>query len=99
MTGRIGLVLAALLVGIAAASLIPALSHSVRQAFGLTSAPRPGKAVVKEEPQSAAAEADRAATVKLAPGQIAAAGIDLGPAGPAILTRRITAAGTIVPHA
>jgi cobalt-zinc-cadmium efflux system membrane fusion protein len=99
MIGRIGLVFAALLVGIAAASFIPPLSNSVRHAIGFTTATGSGRAAPKDERQSAGAEADKAAVVKLAPAQIAAAGIDLAPAAPGILTRRITAAGTIVPHA
>jgi len=98
MIGRLGLLLLALLVGIAAASLIPPLSQSVRHAVGQASPSRAGSTASKDDPGGVGREKADAknAGVKISNEQMVAAGITLAKVAPGTLTRRIIAAGTII---
>jgi cobalt-zinc-cadmium efflux system membrane fusion protein len=104
MIGRASLVIVALAVGVAAASLMPGLADAVRKAVGLAAVR--GAAQVREDPTNGA-EARKAnseaggeqQTVKLTNEQIAAARIDLVEARGGTLARRLTVPGTILPDA
>jgi cobalt-zinc-cadmium efflux system membrane fusion protein len=104
MIGRVSLVIVALAVGVAAASLMPGLAQSVRRAIGLASGP--GVVQVRADTTNGAEQgkpklepANEQKNVKLTEEQIAAAGIDLVAARGGTLARRLTVPGTIVPHA
>jgi len=104
MIGRFSLVILALAVGIAGASLMPGLAQSVRKAVGLAS--WQGAAQVRgdttngaepSKPKSKLAEAQQ--DIKLTQEQIAAARIDLVAVQGGSLARRLTVPGTTLPHA
>jgi membrane fusion protein, heavy metal efflux system len=104
MIGRVPLVVVALAVGIAGASLIPGLAQSVRKVVGLASGQ--GAAQVRADTTSGAEPskpksepADEQQSVKLTDEQIAAAGIELLAARAGTLARRLIVPGIIVPHA
>src|SRR5438105_12312960 len=90
--GMIGaLLIVALAVGVAGASLLPEVAQSVRKAVGL--APGQGTAAVRKDTTNGALQR----SIKLTEEQIAAARIDLVEAQGATLARRLTVPGTIVP--
>jgi cobalt-zinc-cadmium efflux system membrane fusion protein len=104
MIGRASLVIVALAVGVAAASLVPGLAESVRKAIGLAAVR--GSVQVREdsttggEPRKPNSEsAGEQQSVKLTGEQIAAARIDLVAVQGGTLARHLTVPGTVLPHA
>src|SRR5262245_54309102 len=104
MIGRASLVIVALAVGVAAASLVPGLAESVRKAIGLAAVR--GSVQVREdsttggEPRKPNSEsAGEQQSVKLTGEQIAAARIDLVAVQGGTLARHLTVHGTVLPHA
>src|SRR5215204_1209608 len=100
MIGRLSLPFVALAVGLAAASLIPGLSQSLRKAVGMASDPiaTPNSAASGGPQRPEAESADEKATINLTDEQVAAAQIDVVTIRPGTLARQITVPGTIVPH-
>src|SRR5215510_7259573 len=104
MIGRASLVIVALAVGVAAASLVPGLAESVRKAIGLAAVR--GAVQVREdyttggEPRKPNSESSgEQQSVKLTGEQIAAARIDLVAVQGGTLARHLTVPGTVLPHA
>src|SRR6266508_1455366 len=101
MIGRLSLLIVALAIGVAVASLVPGLSQSLRKAVGLVS--EPGAAQPRtdsgEQRKAGSEPDDEKQNVKLTEQQITAARIDLVTARGGTLARRMTVPGTIIPHA
>jgi cobalt-zinc-cadmium efflux system membrane fusion protein len=96
MMGRVSVLIAVFVLGIATASLLP----SVRRFVGVP--PEPGAAqprATAAEPQKPDAEPSNQERIKLTGEQIAAAHIDMVAAWGGTLSRRITVPGTIIPIA
>src|SRR5215204_1216166 len=94
---RIFVLIVVLVIGIAAASLIPGLSQGVRfvtgfGSGGVASGPR------QEKPTGEPSE-EKDGSIKLTEEQITAAGVDLAAVQAGTLARRIVVPGTIVPSA
>jgi membrane fusion protein, heavy metal efflux system len=107
MTGRIPVLVGAVAIGIAVASLVPEVPRLLRSTVGLTSieplrAAEPASTDAKRNPTGeagAAPDDEGAAIVKLTDSQIATAGIELAPVQDGTLAHRIIVPGTIVPDA
>jgi cobalt-zinc-cadmium efflux system membrane fusion protein len=101
MIGRLSLLIIALAVGVAVASLVPGLSQSLRKAVGLVSEPgaAPPSVDSGEQRKAASEPADEKQNVKLTEEQIAAARVELVTAQGGTLARRLTVPGTILPGA
>ena len=105
MIGRVAVVIVAVAAGVTVATFVPGLSQSLRNAVGLASGPGgaqlQGTAAGTPELRARRTEPDeeKPALVKLTQDQITAAHIDLTTVRGAILARRITVPGTVVPHA
>src|SRR6266511_3074659 len=101
MIGRLSLLIVALAIGVAVASLVPGLSQSLRKAVGLVS--EPGAAQPRtdsgEQRKAGSEPDDEKQNVKLTEQQITAARIDLVTARGGTLARPMTVPGTIIPHA
>ena len=105
MIGRLSLLILALVVGVAVASLIPGISQSVRKAVGLMSDPGAtqsrGDTASRAEQKKPATEPtdEKQNIINLSEEQIIAARIDLVAIQGGTLSRRLIVPGTIVPHA
>src|SRR6266545_4348675 len=100
MIVRSAFLVIALTVGVAAASLLPELSQSVRKAVGLVSEPNAAQSRGDTVNAKQSSEpADEKPSIKLTEEQIAAAKIDLVAVQGGILARRLTVPGTVVPRA
>jgi membrane fusion protein, heavy metal efflux system len=105
MIGRLSLLIVALVAGVAAASLIPGFSQSVRKAVGLISEPggtqAQGDRANRAEQRKLATEPtdEKQNIIKLSEEQIIAARIDVVTIQGGTLNRRLIVPGTIVPHA
>jgi cobalt-zinc-cadmium efflux system membrane fusion protein len=108
MTGRLSVVVLAVVGGVIGASLIPQIPQAVRTLAGFVTGtepmaadgPREGTAA-RNPPGESRPEGAEAppAGIKLTDDQIEAAGIELAPVQDGTLAHRITVPGTIVPHA
>jgi cobalt-zinc-cadmium efflux system membrane fusion protein len=101
MIGRASLLIVALAVGAAGASLLPGLSDSLRRAVGLASGPGAAQSAggTAERRRPSPEPSAEKQTIKLTDEQIAAAQIELVAARAGILARRMIVPGTVVPHA
>ncbi len=99
MISRLVVGIAALVAGVALASLIPELSHRVRQAAGVASSNAPAPAEAKSNERDAKAPESSADIVKLSAEEIAAADIAVAAAQSGTIAHRLVVPGTIVPHA
>src|SRR5215218_2793871 len=93
---RISLLFIVLVIGIAAASLIPGLSQAVRSITGFGSATGVAARPAQEKSTAEPAE-EKDGIIKLTEAQVSTAGIDLATVQAGTLARRIVVPGTIVP--
>jgi membrane fusion protein, heavy metal efflux system len=98
---RLSVLIAVFVAGVAAASLMPGMSLSLRKAIGLNSAADSAqlRADPAEQRKASPEPTDEKPTIKLTDEQIAAAQIDVIAAQGGTLARQLVVPGTIIPHA
>src|SRR4051794_20429600 len=101
MTVRMMHLCVGIVLGVAAAIVLPPVSQSVRALFGADSSPAAARVDAQPAAQVARSpdKAEGARAVKLSDAQLAEAEIALAPAGGATLARRLTVPGTILASA